>query len=90
MLPQLSTLSFNLSTPVSPGTRFGPRIGSLCLQRPRTGHGSELRIDADVVLNIDTPGLLVPTSRGIVPHLSRDHCRATNAIRLVNVPFEML
>lgn len=80
--------SFTLSTP--PGTPFGPRLGTLCLKRTKTGHATDIQTNGDVELKIDTPGLLIPTSRGIVPHLSRDHCRLTNAIKLVNVPFETL
>jgi hypothetical protein len=86
-----STFSFTLSTPLSPGTCFAPRLGTLCLKRPKIGHDAQINpIDVDVELKIDTPGLLVPTSRGVVPHLSRDHYRVTNAIKLVNVPFETL
>ncbi|KAF8162653.1 tRNA-guanine(15) transglycosylase-like protein, partial [Crassisporium funariophilum] len=39
-------------------------------------------------IHIQTPNLLTATSRGVVPHLSRDHHKLTNAIRWVNVPFE--
>jgi queuine tRNA-ribosyltransferase len=86
-----STLSFTLSTPLPPSTRFGPRLGILCLKRPNIGPDPHINVNnADVELKIDTPGLLIPTSRGVVPHLSRDHFRVTNAIKLVNVPFESL
>ncbi|KAF8963764.1 tRNA-guanine(15) transglycosylase-like protein [Flammula alnicola] len=70
-----STFSFSLPSP----TRYGPRIGSIIFKRP----GSTL----DPV-QIATPGLLTATSRGVVPHLSRDHHKLTNAIRWLNVPFE--
>ncbi|KAL6309181.1 tRNA-guanine(15) transglycosylase-like protein [Sparassis latifolia] len=35
-----------------------------------------------------TPGLIAATSRGVVPHLSRDHVKSTAAIRWVHIPFE--
>ncbi|KAJ7287741.1 tRNA-guanine(15) transglycosylase-like protein [Mycena rebaudengoi] len=67
------TLSFSLTAP----SLFGPRTGSLTLRR----HGNQS-------IRIDTPGLMVSTSRGIVPHISRDHHKLTPAIRWVHVPFE--
>ncbi|KAJ7594090.1 tRNA-guanine(15) transglycosylase-like protein [Mycena floridula] len=51
--------------------RFGPRIGSFAL-----GNST-----------LDSPGIIASTSRGVVPHLSRDHYE-TKAIRWVNLPFE--
>ncbi|KAF8892347.1 tRNA-guanine(15) transglycosylase-like protein [Gymnopilus junonius] len=70
-----ATFSFSLQTP----SRYGPRIGNILYRR--TGPSSE-------PIQIATPGILTATSRGVVPHLSRDNHRATNAIRWVNVPFE--
>ncbi|KAF9236047.1 tRNA-guanine(15) transglycosylase-like protein [Melanogaster broomeanus] len=37
---------------------------------------------------METPNILVGTSRGVVPHLSRDHCNSSDAIKWINVPFE--
>ncbi|TFK67636.1 hypothetical protein BDN72DRAFT_842823 [Pluteus cervinus] len=66
---------FTLTTPLS--RRFGPRLGQLLSKRSGT---------PDQV--IETPSFVTSTSRGVVPHLSRDHHRATKAIRWANVPFE--
>ncbi|KJA20345.1 hypothetical protein HYPSUDRAFT_142342 [Hypholoma sublateritium FD-334 SS-4] len=70
-----SSLSFALPSPV----RYGPRLGTITLRRGA---------DTASSIIIATPGLLASTSRGAVPHLSRDHVRITDALRWVNVPFE--
>lgn len=57
---------------------FGPRLARLGVQRP----------DGSPPLEVYTPALITATSRGVVPHLSRDHVRTTQAIRWVHVPFE--
>ncbi|KAI0061174.1 tRNA-guanine transglycosylase [Artomyces pyxidatus] len=74
-----STFRFELlpSSPEST-TGFGPRLGKTCLER----YGE------DGVLEIVTPGFITSTSRGVVPHLSRDNTDATDAIRWAHVPFE--
>jgi hypothetical protein len=41
-------------------------------------------------VQVQTPALITSTSRGLVPHFSRDHQASTEAIRWVNVPFESL
>jgi hypothetical protein len=74
-----STLSFHLSYPAS-ASPFGPRLGRASLKRNNDSPAVE----------IDTPGLLTTTSRGVIPHLSRDHHRFTEAIRWVLIPFETL
>ncbi|KIL63704.1 hypothetical protein M378DRAFT_164128 [Amanita muscaria Koide BX008] len=56
--------------------KFAPRIGKVLLQRLSP---SDL---------IPTPNLLTSTSRGVIPHLSRDHHNKTDAVRWVNIPFE--
>jgi len=72
-------LNFFLTSP-NP-TRYGPRIGNITLKRSEDdGHH----------LQIPTPNLLTTTSRGVVPHLSRDHYKITNPILWINVPFETL
>jgi hypothetical protein len=58
--------------------KFGPRIGKLILSRP-TG-----------CLEIVTPGFLATTTRGLIPHLSRDHVHMADSIRWINIPFESL
>lgn len=75
-------LNFSLTSP-NP-TRYGPRIGNIILKRPRDppDDGSHLQIS--------TPNLISTTSRGVVPHISRDHYKLTDAILWVNVPFETL
>ncbi|KXN87057.1 hypothetical protein AN958_09403 [Leucoagaricus sp. SymC.cos] len=74
-LPTVPGMSFSLLTP--PTTRFGPRLGTVLLKRP----GSTAEI------SIQTPSFLASTSRGVIPHLSRDHYGSTG-IRWVNLPFE--
>lgn len=74
-----STLSFELSSANSP--QFGPRLGRATLRR----HGEQAEI------SIDTPALISSTSRGVVPHLTRDHYTAAgDALSWVHVPFESL
>ena len=58
---------------------FGCRLGTITLDRT-----------LDLQLKIHTPGLLVSTSRGVVPHLTRNHTGLTAAIRWINIPFESL
>ncbi|KAH9946347.1 tRNA-guanine(15) transglycosylase-like protein [Epithele typhae] len=68
---------FTTSDPATP-SKFGPRTGRIRLDR---GDGSH-------VLDTETPALLIATSRGVVPHLTRDHVHLTTAIRHVQLPFE--
>ncbi|KAJ7078914.1 tRNA-guanine(15) transglycosylase-like protein [Mycena belliarum] len=70
----MSTLSFTVGH-ASRGP-FGPRTGKVTLQR------------AAMALTVSTPGLMVATTRGVVPHLARDQHRRTAALRWVHVPFE--
>ncbi|KIP09270.1 hypothetical protein PHLGIDRAFT_103075 [Phlebiopsis gigantea 11061_1 CR5-6] len=74
----MATFNFNSSIPVSEGFTFGPRVGSVSFQRE----------DGTVLPEIKTPGLITTTSRGVVPHLSRDHTIKTKAVRWVQLPFE--
>ncbi|KAF9443725.1 hypothetical protein P691DRAFT_712883 [Macrolepiota fuliginosa MF-IS2] len=67
-------LFFSLLTPSA--TRFGPRLGNVLLKR-----------DEQTEIQIQTPSYLASTSRGVIPHLSRDHY-ASSGIRWVNIPFE--
>lgn len=71
-----SGLHFALS---SSTTRFGPRLGNLTLNR-----------SGDAKVTLETPGLSASTSRGVIPHLSRDHYGATEVVKLVQVPWESL
>ena len=64
----------------TPCSIFGPRVGLVSVQRQ----------DGTASVAIRTPGMVTATSRGVVPHLSRDHVRLTKAIRWVHVPFESL
>ncbi|KAJ3496394.1 hypothetical protein NLJ89_g10491 [Agrocybe chaxingu] len=75
------SFSFSLATP----KRYGPRLGNIIFRRPGLSSSSE---PSQAQLEIKTPGILATTSRGVIPHLSRDHQRRTGAIRWVNVPFE--
>ncbi|KZS97876.1 tRNA-guanine transglycosylase [Sistotremastrum niveocremeum HHB9708] len=70
-------LSFRPHTNTIPEV-FGPRRGLI----------SFVRSESNDCIKLETPGLLVSTSRGVVPHLSRDNLRRTNVIRWINVPFE--
>ncbi len=75
-LPFIPSLSFSLLTPST--TRFGPRLGNILLNR---NEQSEVQIQ--------TPNFLTSTSRGVIPHLSRDHY-GSPGISWINVPFESL
>ncbi|KAI0637254.1 tRNA-guanine(15) transglycosylase-like protein [Trametes polyzona] len=67
---------FAPTLPVS-GNKFGPRAGTLTFQR-----------DDSPPQQTDTPALLTATSRGIVPHFSRDHLHLAQDIQYVQLPFE--
>ncbi|KAJ6497894.1 tRNA-guanine(15) transglycosylase-like protein [Mycena sanguinolenta] len=65
----------SLSFSSASSARFGPRTGTVKILR------------AGTTICINTPGLMVGTSRGVVPHLGRDqHARAP--LRWITVPFE--
>ncbi|KAG7095518.1 hypothetical protein E1B28_006256 [Marasmius oreades] len=69
-------LSFeNLSSASSSSSTslFGPRLGSLVCKNG---------------VKITTPNLITPTSRGVVPHLSRDNVLRTQSISWIHVPYE--
>ncbi|KAJ3996306.1 tRNA-guanine(15) transglycosylase-like protein [Lentinula boryana] len=69
-----SSISFDLSSsdPSPNDSKFGPRVAKLMIRK----------------ITIDTPGILACTSRGVVPHLSRDNVIRTKGIRWIHVPFE--
>ncbi|KAH9034992.1 tRNA-guanine(15) transglycosylase-like protein [Lactarius pseudohatsudake] len=73
--PGMHSLRFHVQQPLS---SFSPRLGSLSVHR-----ASE-----NTTISVSTPGLITSTSRGVVPHLSSDHTRVSDAIRWVHVPFE--
>ncbi|KAJ7502767.1 tRNA-guanine(15) transglycosylase-like protein [Mycena galericulata] len=62
----------SLSFSLAPCSRLGPRTGTVTLRS----------------VSISTPALIAATSRGVVPHLSRDQYKRTEALRWVHVPFE--
>ncbi|KAF8840077.1 hypothetical protein BDN67DRAFT_969122 [Paxillus ammoniavirescens] len=73
-----TSLTFTLPPSVP---RFSARLGKIVLTRPTP--------DSDtVVIEMETPDILVGTSRGVIPHFSRDHCKSSDAIKWINVPFE--
>ncbi|KAH6906996.1 hypothetical protein BKA70DRAFT_1563364 [Coprinopsis sp. MPI-PUGE-AT-0042] len=78
------TLIFTLASSPENQSKFGPRTGRLALSRPeRQGRSIE----------IETPGLLTGTSRGVIPHLAWDvyaqHARDDNGVlKWVNIPWE--
>ncbi|KAG2140649.1 hypothetical protein DEU56DRAFT_797943 [Suillus clintonianus] len=61
--------------------QFGPRVGRLCLTRPSDSPYNH-------VIDTPTPNFLIGTSRGAVPHFSRDHVHSAHGISWINVPFE--
>ncbi|KAG2108636.1 tRNA-guanine(15) transglycosylase-like protein [Suillus discolor] len=63
------------------GKQFGPRVGRLCLTRPSDTPSNHL-------IDIPTPNFLIGTSRGVIPHFSRDHVHSANGISWINVSFE--
>ncbi|KAH9483434.1 hypothetical protein JR316_0002902 [Psilocybe cubensis] len=74
VLAAATTLTFSLTTTSPCGARTGTLVSR------RAASEKEMRIQ--------TPNLITSTSRGVVPHLSRDHHRESAAIKWVNVPFE--
>jgi len=79
--PRLTFSTSPLPSSSPSSSHFNPRLGSLTVQRGNVVKSA---------IKIDTPGLLTTASRGLLPHLSRDHVNATAAIRWVNIPFETL
>lgn len=74
-----STLSFELTS--HHVQQFGPRVGKVTLRRD----GKQSTIV------VDTPNIMASTSRGVVPHLSRDHCVAADEVLAwVHLQFESL
>jgi hypothetical protein len=63
--------------------KFGSRAGRVVLARDSAGGAS-----TSTLITMDTPNILVGTSRGVVPHFSRDHTVGSDAIQWLNVPFE--
>ena len=66
---------------------FGPRVGRIVLTRDGDRASAA---STRMPITMATPNLFVGTSRGVVPHLSRDHTHGSDAIRWLNVPFESL
>ncbi|KAI0791594.1 tRNA-guanine(15) transglycosylase-like protein [Irpex lacteus] len=73
----MSTLVFSLQDAESTST-FTPRLGRLSLRRD----------DGPPVQDILTPALITATSRGIVPHLSRDNVAITAPVAWTQLYFE--
>jgi hypothetical protein len=85
-------------------TKFGPRTGRLVLERstPSASTSSdspassgqaagETQAKTKTRVELDTPALFTTTSRGVVPHISRDHYdRLGGALKWTCVPFETL
>ncbi|KAI0267388.1 tRNA-guanine(15) transglycosylase-like protein [Gloeopeniophorella convolvens] len=75
----LPALQFNVGSSSSARTStFSPRVGTVILHR----HTEKTSLE------VPTPGLIASSSRGVVPHLSRDHVRSSEAIKWVHIPFE--
>ncbi|KZV84281.1 tRNA-guanine transglycosylase [Exidia glandulosa HHB12029] len=74
----MSTISFKLKPdPSSSTTATAGRLGTLLVTRP---DGAQL--------DIETPNFLASTSRGAVPHLSRDHVLASSSTRGLHVTYD--
>jgi len=82
--PPAMTSSSSLTFSLSPRSSklFSPRLGTLLFNRTCG--------DSAATVQLNTPTFITTTSRGVVPHLSRDNARGTNAVRWINVPFESL
>jgi len=101
---RLPSLRFPLASLLPSGAPFGPRLGSPTLHRydgadnstnanPDVGDGgstSAAAAEEGTQIELPTPGFLVCTSLGVVPHLSPDHCNAASAVRWVHIHFESL
>ena len=61
-----------------PSVASGPRLGLFCLERTATR----------AEIQVETPGITVYSSRGVVPHLSRDHVGKSKAVKVIDLPFE--
>ncbi|KAF5319104.1 hypothetical protein D9611_014110 [Ephemerocybe angulata] len=73
-----SPISFTINHTAPKATRFAPRLGKLTFQRQKGQR-----------LDLQTPGMLAMTSRGVVPHLSRDYyAQCERTLRWTNVVFE--
>ncbi|KDQ19073.1 hypothetical protein BOTBODRAFT_153991 [Botryobasidium botryosum FD-172 SS1] len=76
--PPSSAFVFRILSPsITPPNFCAPRLGRLSFVRA-----------ADKDIDIATPNFITSTSRGVVPHLSRDHVQKTSAIGWVHIPFE--
>jgi hypothetical protein len=74
-----STLSFYLADPEL--ARFHPRVGIATLERADLPQST---------VQVQTPALITSTSRGLVPHFTRDHHSSSDAVRWIGLPFESL
>ncbi|KAK0500025.1 tRNA-guanine(15) transglycosylase-like protein [Armillaria luteobubalina] len=74
---QSCSLSFTIGQASISKSMFSPRVGIASLTRNGTDK-----------IDIDTPGILVTTSRGVIPHLARDQHKQCSSVRWVHVPFE--
>ncbi|KAG9023266.1 hypothetical protein FS837_005887 [Tulasnella sp. UAMH 9824] len=75
--PATPPLSFQVGGRLSGQNPFAARTGTLSIPRQESSQ-----------VEVSTPNFLTLTSRGNVPHLSRDHVKKTDAIGWVHVPFE--
>ncbi|KAI6132554.1 hypothetical protein EDD16DRAFT_1532897 [Pisolithus croceorrhizus] len=81
-------LTFNLRKSWS---AFGPRFRRITLlEAPPEECTTDISVDEASSVTLDTPNILVGTSRGVVPHLSCDHCNSADAIGWISFSFESL
>lgn len=73
--PALSTVAFEIHKQSHPTSHA------------RTGFFKLHRDNGDVI-SIHTPGLMAPSSRGVIPHLSQDQLARVPNLQWVHLPFE--
>ena len=73
--PSLSTIKFESNQ--AKGPKPSARTGTLEIQR-----------DEGNILVFKTPGLMAPSSRGVVPHLSQDQLSRVPDLGWIHAPFE--
>lgn len=73
--PSLSTIKFEINQPV--GSSTSARTGTLNVHR-----------DEGNILVLKTPGLMAPSSRGVIPHLSQDQLARVPDLGWIHAPFE--
>jgi hypothetical protein len=88
-----STISFSLYKPLDADS-IGARLATLTLRRSKTpswttrGMAPPKGLDGFDEIQIDTPGVICGTSRGIVKHLTKDHLAIAKGTEWLHISFE--